>query len=234
MAHEHDDKNHGWQLLTACAERLLMEAEDASSSSSLAVLKGISPCDTAPSSDDLCAPALGAGKTPETLFMELIQKGHEEEEAVLAALQLRALAACDDTMFFHYWMSGELRSWFGPRGFEAAEKFATLRQRVQDMITMGINLRGRRPEEYLAARQRWGQRSESGSSEFALVFDALLSAASFAGAGLLETMDVLVRDPICPRAGVLTFARLAGLFYGRNRLLNLRTLDRPFHSFLAS
>ena len=162
-----------------------------------------------------------------------------EMRAAAALLEVIALAATrqdDDTLFFHYWLSERIRFLLGPRGFDREKLGAhvlPLRSRIQNMITLGINLRGRPAGEFLAARFAIAEESGNQVSGSGAVLDALVSSASFAGAGLLETIDVLSLVPGCADDACMTFARLAGLFYGEKRLLAIRTFGEPLSAFLA-
>ncbi len=245
------DKDEGAALLTRVALHCAQSRKDRQVASRLALGSGQFFREVLPRADqqDLCLegnlldpssseslidPALGI----EQAFIQQLKDSTESEDvaAVLLKVILHAARhAHDPQFFFHYWLSENLRAWFGPRGFAVLlenPRMTALRQRIQDMITLGINLRSRSPQDFLAARYALESRQDKGQDRSTMILDALVASASFAGAGVLETIDVLSCSPKHAKAACATFGLIAGTFYGHNRLCCLRTFGRPFEEFL--
>lgn len=156
--------------------------------------------------------------------------------ALIQVIWNAAHVESEDNLFFHYWLSEKLRSWLGPRGFTDAKTrqvVVDLRRHAQEMLTLGINLRGRSPAEFLAARFSIANNQKTDSNSASAILNTIVSCASFAGAGLLETLDVMSLSPPCPQASCTMFGLLAGRFYGLKRLLALETHGQVFQSFLS-
>ncbi len=180
----------------------------------------------------------GTGESDVLVFEAALRRWGDQVDggalALLATIFHKAKHAHDHRLFFHYWLSENMRSWLGPRGFDlptCVEELKTLRQRIQNMLTMGINLRGRSSAEFLAAQ--FEVMNGTGGHQFGAgyVLDSIVAASSFAGAGLLETVDVLSMAPH-NRADVCDcFGLLAGTFYGRSRLVELGTFGEQLTEF---
>ncbi|MFT7619866.1 MAG: hypothetical protein ACI97A_003523 [Planctomycetota bacterium] len=143
----------------------------------------------------------------------------------------------ETNLFFHYWLSEKLRSWLGPRGFCSPgnkEAVASLRREAQRMLTMGINLRRRVPADFLAARYAISDPLESSDLDGGAILNTIVSCASFAGAGLLETLDVMTLSPPSPGPTCAIFGLLAGRFYGKKRLMALETHGQKLEAYFIT
>ena len=153
----------------------------------------------------------------------------DQAAAALAALAfLLAKSTNDSRLHFHYWFSERIRSWL-PSWIEAAhgqarsrdrDLLTILRRDMQDLVTFGINLRGRSKLDFIAAAKglfddkAWSSRHRSVLGWLGMA----TAAASYAGADLPLAFDVCGRmtEQSCETAALLGL--LVGAFNGESRL----------------
>ncbi len=179
-----------------------------------------------------------AGESDVLVFESALKRWGDRVDAgalaLLATILHKAKHVHDHRLFFHYWLSENMRSWLGPRGFDlpaSVGDLEALRQRIQNMLTMGINLRGRSSAEFLAAQFEVMSGTAGHQVGAGYVLDSIVAASSFAGAGLLETVDVLSMSPHNRADLCDCFGLLAGTFYGRSRLVELETFGEQLTEF---
>lgn len=148
----------------------------------------------------------------------------EEEATVLVAALLGAAAACSaaDAAFFHYWLSETVRGWFADTRADAASLRAS-RARFQDMVTLGINLRGWTEPEFLAA---WHEVGMPGEVTATSAFGGAVACATFAGPALHRALGAAAWTGEPAWAASLTLARLAGAYYGTAGIDRLEDEER--------
>jgi hypothetical protein len=139
------------------------------------------------------------------------------------ALIAEALAAENIGKHAHYWLSELLRSWL-PEWASLAEDsqegdaWRCVRSEIQDMIALGINLRGRPRSAYFAAALAEHEKAGGEAMGTLAIVKSIATTMTYAGAAFLEALRLLGRAPGRPPAAGNLAGLFIGAFYGEAKL----------------
>ncbi len=157
-------------------------------------------------------------------YRELRATGRSPERAFLMMTVGEARAAEPDGHYLHYWLAQlqrrRLGEWLEAEDLPEKEEIRALRQFIHEFGTLGINLRGRRPEVFRAAYRvayldpRRTPVGDERDRDPRTILGAVLAALTWGSIDLGAVVQVLLDGPPWSPEAARYVVHLARLYYG--------------------
>ncbi len=157
-------------------------------------------------------------------YRDLRAMGHSPERAFLMMTVSEARASEPNEHYLHYWLAQlqrrRLGDWADAEESPESDEIRALRRFVHDFGTLGINLRGRRPEVFRAAYcvayldPRLTPACDERDRDPRTILGAALAALTWGSIDLGAAVQVLLEGPPWSSEAARFVVHLASLYYG--------------------